>query len=72
MENLVQRSIEKPDQARRDFLKAAGKLAATAPAVSLLVSVPSTAQIDDTSAYGPDCQLFDGVQGPCADLQPPV
>jgi hypothetical protein len=56
---------------RRAFLQSAGMVAVTAPAVTLLVSVPSVAQ-DDFGPYDmyPTCQA-DGVIGPCNDLQLP-
>jgi hypothetical protein len=51
---------------RRDFLKTAGKVAVTAPAVSLLVAVPSVAQAAPVDKYG--CIIFDDATGAADDL----
>jgi len=50
---------------RRAFLKRAAGIAVTAPAVALLLSAPSKAQlIGDLSPYGqPTCDNFDDTSG---------
>jgi hypothetical protein len=61
MENLDDTNNDEV-RSRRNFLKTAGTVAVTAPAVSLLMSVPSTAVAVPVDKYG--CIVFDDTSTP--------